>query len=216
MNRCPTPGRGVGAITRQRWHGFCRMALSRGGLSTRAWPGLTPGPWCMSGCTLEWTGCAGGGALADVGRGEPVPVFVARSASRWHVSARVSHIKLQGAMSARANHTKVPTGDEPYPRHWSQRLGLLRSRPDPVGRASMRGGPSPSIVGDACKSAQRNCRSCAAKRRPNASISSSLSPASTTPASVAATPCARATSRVCCAWSARTNNANPAPMFSVL
>src|SRR5437868_14393842 len=39
--------------------------------------------------------------------------------------------------------------DEPYPRHWLQRLWLLRSRPDQIGGASMRGGRSGRIVGDA-------------------------------------------------------------------
>ncbi len=106
-------------------------------------------------------------------------------------------------------------GDEPYPRHWSQRLGLLRSRPDPIGRASMRGGPSPSIVGDAPRRAQRSCRSSAAKRRPSGSISSSLSPDSTTPAKVAQTPFACAISTVRCACPAGTKSAKPAPMFSV-
>jgi len=53
---------------------------------------------------------------------------------------------LQDAAESAARAKSV--GDEPYPRHWSQRLGLLGSPPDPVGRASMRGGPSPAIVGE--------------------------------------------------------------------
>ena len=125
--------------------------------------------------------------------------------------------------------------DEPYPRHWSQRLGLLRSRPDPVRRASMRGGPSARIVahplhppgrgsGSASQSArraaerktQRSCRSSSPKRMPSGSISSCLSPSSTRPATSAGMPWACAMSTVRCASSARTNSAKPAPMLRVL
>ena len=44
------------------------------------------------------------------------------------------------------NDSAKKEGDEPDPGTGGIRLGLLRSRSDPVGRAPMRGGPSMSIV----------------------------------------------------------------------
>jgi len=67
---------------------------------------------------------------------------VQRYARLLGIDLKGLHSALEQASSARGE------GDEPYPRHWSQRLGLLGSPPDPVGRASMRGGPSPAIVGE--------------------------------------------------------------------
>ena len=125
-------------------------------------------------------------------------------------------------------------GDEPYPRHWSQRLGLLGSPPDPVGRASMRGGPSPPILagpragpaGSAvlrCVGAsgasvvapvvagrgpagarQRSCSASSPHSMPSGSTTRRFGPSSTRPATIASMPCARAISTLRSASSAAT------------
>ena len=104
-------------------------------------------------------------------------------------------------------------GDEPYPRHWSQRLGLLRSRPDPVGRASMRGGPSRRIVGEGCG----GFRACAmpaaaggdAAPRPRFRLAC---PVSSSPAVPSSDPRAGASRRQCEPGGARVRrNRRPSP-----
>ncbi len=196
-----------------------------------------------AGARLQWTGLRGTRSHAAAGLGQAAG-HASRGELRPHAGQLPSDVRsgrsgLWREMSwrtwRRARQVEEMEVDEPYPRHWSQRLGLLRSRPDPVGRAPMRGGPSARIVAHAMshprrscqvhaelvrhapgKAAQRSCRSSSPKRIDSGSISSCLSPSSTRPATSAGMPCACAISTVRCASSARTNSAKPAPMLSVL
>ena len=94
----------------------------------------------------------------------------------------------------------------------------LRQRCSAAGeqRHQRSAGNDAQAPGDGVAQVQRSCRSSVPKRIPSGSISSSLAPASTRPATMAGTPCARATSTVRAASAAATKIAKPAPMLNVL